>query len=779
MAKSGVEAKGRGSRAAVPRETKREEPDVGWGVLDEVGAIVSLAAAGFLLVSFVTYQRGDAGENFGGPVGYGLANVVVQALGLAAYLFAPCLLAVGWMLFRHSTREISTARAVGVAGFVLSLAVALGLLLPSADPVAAGGFIGGFLASLFTDGFGRAGAGLITAALLALSFLFATQLSFRAAAGAAVGAAGGALGSLRQRVRLRRAAVPEEREGPRLIGVPPPSRRPPERDKEPRRQADPVIVIERPAGATRRKPPKPQQGELRFSEDRAYQTPSLDFLDPAPRPVHGVDEDALRKSSEILEAKLGDFGIEGKVVQVLPGPVITTYEIEPAPGVKVSRIVTLADDLSMALRAQSIRILAPVPGKAVVGIEVANARRDRVCLRDVLDSDAFAHGESTLTMALGKDATGHPVSADLARMPHLLIAGATGAGKSVSLNAMIVSILYKASPRDVRFAMIDMKMLELSIYEDIPHLLVPVVTEPKKSVAVLKNLVIQMDERYQLLKEKGVRNIDSYNKLIGREEAERAAGVIELDEVVGDDDDGLEDDDVYTPPAAPRHQHMPKIVVIIDELADLMITAGRDIEEPITRLAQKARAAGIHLILATQRPSVDVITGLIKANFPARISFQVTSRVDSRTILDAIGAERLLGGGDMLYLPAGTARPQRLHGGFVSETEIHKIVEFIKRQGKPNYAFELLEDDEDEQEDGFEEDLSDDMYDQAVHVVTQSRIASISHLQRRLRVGYNRAARMIEKMEREGVVSSGVGGKPREVLVEALPGVDDENEGEE
>jgi len=782
VAKGGAEAKGRGAKAASKETKESQRGDASWGVLDEVGAIVSLAAAAFLLVSFVTYQRGNVGENFGGPVGYGLANVVVQALGLAAYLLAPCLLVVGWMLFRHSTREISLPRAIGVTVFILSLAVALGLALPAADPVEAGGFVGGFAARLLSDGFGRAGAALIIFSLLALSFLFATQISFRSAAGAAGGAAAGAVGSLRTRVQARRAArqVEEEREEPRLIGAANPRVAPRrEREKEvrePRRPADPLIIVERePTPSSRKKAIKGLQQELRFNDRSTYQTPPLDFLDAPVRTVQRVDEDALRKSSEILEAKLADFGIEGKVVAVLPGPVITTYEIEPAPGVKVSRIVTLADDLSMALRAASIRILAPIPGKAVVGIEVANARREKVWLRELLESDSFAQGESTLTISLGKDAAGVPVVADLARMPHLLIAGATGAGKSVSLNAMIVSVLYKASPRDVRFVMIDMKMLELSVYEEIPHLLVPVVTDPKKSVAVLKNLTMQMDERYQLLKEKGVRNIDSYNKLVEREEAERAAGVIELDDVVEDDEE-LDDDAGAGAPAGPRHQHMPKIVVIIDELADLMITAGRDIEEPITRLAQKARAAGIHLILATQRPSVDVITGLIKANFPARVSFQVTSRVDSRTILDTIGAERLLGGGDMLYLPAGTARAQRLHGGYVSETEIHKIVEFVKKQGRPTYALELLEDDEDEQGEGFEEDLNDEMYDQAVHVVTQSRIASISYLQRRLRVGYNRAARMIERMERDGIVTSGAGGKPREVLVEAMPGVDGEVE---
>ncbi|MGE5773647.1 MAG: DNA translocase FtsK, partial [Hyphomicrobiales bacterium] len=350
--------------------------------------------------------------------------------------------------------------------------------------------------------------------------------------------------------------------------------------------------------------------------------------------------------------------------------------------------------------------------------------------------------------------------ADLARMPHLLLAGATGTGKSVSINAMIMSILFKSSPRDVRFVMIDLKMLELSLYEDLPHLLVPVVTDPKKAVVVLKHLVREMDERYRVLKDMGVRHIDSYNRLVERDDDDRRAGVIELTEVVGDEE--------FPEGQRRTHERMPKIVVIVDELADLMMTVGRDVEESITRLAQKARASGIHLILATQRPSVDVITGLIKANFPARVSFQVTARVDSRTILDSIGAERLLGGGDMLYLPPGTARAQRLHGAFVSEAEIRKVTDFAKQQAKPQYALELLEDDEDEEATAQDDGYDDVMYDQAVRLVTESRQASISWVQRRLRVGYNRAARMIERMEREGVVSTSENGRPREVLAQRI-----------
>jgi S-DNA-T family DNA segregation ATPase FtsK/SpoIIIE len=487
------------------------------------------------------------------------------------------------------------------------------------------------------------------------------------------------------------------------------------------------------------------------------------------RNTQPIDEAALHASSRILETKLADFGVAGKVVAVRPGPVITTFEFEPAPGVKVSRIVNLADDLAMALRAASVRILAPIPGKPVVGVEVSNPKRETVFIREVLTSDGYKGGESKLTLALGKDTTGNVAVADLGRMPHLLIAGATGTGKSVSMNAMIMSILFKASPRDTRMIMIDPKMLELSTYEGIPHLLVPVVTDPKKAAAALANMVREMEDRYRLLHEKGVRNVDSYNRLIAQ--AREAAGEVEAAAATEDDDEEIAVATSHDATSARggQHRHLPRIVVIIDELADLMMTVGREIEESITRLAQKARAAGIHLILATQRPSVDVITGLIKANFPARISFQVTSGTNSRTILDCVGAERLLGEGDMLFLPPGTARVQRLHGAFVSDADVHKVVEFIKRQEQPRYEMELLEGgDDDEGGDPEDEDLSDEMYDMAVRLVTEHRQASISWLQRRLRVGYNRAARMIERMEREGVVSAASGAKGREVIARRI-----------
>jgi S-DNA-T family DNA segregation ATPase FtsK/SpoIIIE len=522
-------------------------------------------------------------------------------------------------------------------------------------------------------------------------------------------------------------------------------------------------VIVRPTREERTGKRKARQEELPFADDGRYQVPPTHLLDESVGADIEVDEEALHRSSQILESKLADFGISAKVIEVRPGPVITTFDVEPAPGVKVNRIVSLADDLAMALRVTGVRILAPVPGKAVVGIEVANPKRDTVVLRELIESDAYAKSRSLLSVSLGKDTAGQPTVGDLGKMPHLLVAGATGSGKSVCVNALVMSILHKASPRDVRFVMIDLKMLELSVYEDIPHLLVPVVTDPRIAVAVLHNIVEVMDDRYRLMKKSGVRNIDGYNKLVDENAGPAAQDVLELTELAPD----ASDDEVVTAPT--KLERLPKVVVIIDELADLMMTMGRKVEEPITRLAQKARAAGIHLILATQRPSVDVITGLIKANFPSRIAFQTTSRVDSRTIIDQIGAERLLGRGDMLYMPPGSAFIERLHGPLVTEEEIHKVVRYIKRQGKPQYAFDLLESADEEEDPSYEDDLSDVLYDQAVQMVTESRQASISWLQRRLRVGYNRAARMIERMEREGVVAPSDGSRPREVLAPPAP----------
>ncbi len=392
-------------------------------------------------------------------------------------------------------------------------------------------------------------------------------------------------------------------------------------------------------------------------------------MDPPEGEQFKIDKETLHANSLILQKKLEDFGVEGEVVAVRPGPVITMYEFKPAAGVKVRRIVMLADDLAMALRAVSVRILAPIPGESVVGIEIPNPRRETVYLREVIESESYRGTDSKITLALGKDIGGTPFATDLGRMPHLLVAGATGTGKSVSINAMILSILFKSSPQDVKFIMVDPKMLELTVYEDIPHLLVPVVTDPKKAAAALFWAMDEMDRRYRLMRDKGARNIDNYNRTLEREAGSKKS-VIDLIGAGSNRRDAGQIGGNLSQDAPLVHEKLPRIVIIIDELADLMMTVGRDIEEYITRLAQKARAAGIHLILATQRPSVDVITGLIKANFPARISFQVTSRVDSRTILDSMGGEKLLGNGDLLFLPPGTARLIRVHGAFVSDQEV-------------------------------------------------------------------------------------------------------------
>jgi len=720
-------------------------------LLNEVAGVVAVLAAVFSVISFYSYEPGQVAANFGGPIGYGLAMVFVQTLGLAAYALPLVLGSMGIQLIRSGLSEISLARGGAVLTVVLTTSVLFGLVLSGRPVVDAGGWFGGFAARVLNDTSGTVGAYVIAAGLFFLALMFLTRSSLRSGGVRLATRVGEARQSWKERnvahrdnVIVLKDVVNRKRDAAKEL-LP--------------RTGPPVIVLSERAVVEPSKKRKriSTQEVMSFVSESGYQSPPLSLLDTPRQIGNPIDEDALRKSSEVLEAKLANFDIDGRVEKVLPGPVITTFEITPAPGVKVARITALQDDLALALRATSVRILAPIPGKPVVGIEVANAKREKVFLKEILETDLYANSESFLTLALGKDSSGAPAVADLARMPHLLLAGATGTGKSVSLNAMIMSILCKASPRDVRFVMIDLKMLELSMYENMPHLLVPVVTDPKKAVLVLKNLCELMDERYRILRDKGVRNIDSYNRTLA-EEKESGGTVIELKEVVSEGE------------AVPleqefEHEHMPKIVVIIDELADLMITAGRHAEESITRLAQKARACGIHLILATQRPSVDVITGLIKANFPSRISFQVTSRVDSRTILDNIGAERLLGSGDMLYLPPGTARAQRLHGAYVSEAEIREVTNFIRGQGRPQYCMDLLEGGEDEESGGLpEDDFNDEMYDLAVKVVTETRQASISSVQRKLRIGYNRAARMIDRMEREGVVSASINGKPREVI---------------
>ena len=476
------------------------------------------------------------------------------------------------------------------------------------------------------------------------------------------------------------------------------------------------------------------------------QLPELDLLNAPFDAEEGQNDAELMEQARFLEQKLREFGVDGEVVQVSPGPIITMYEFAPAAGVKVNKIASLQDDLALVMRALSVRIVAPVPGKAVVGIEVPNVRRETISLRSLLDTEAFQGSSSKLSMVLGKDILGQPVITDLALIPHLLVAGATGSGKSVGLNSVICSLLFRATPAEVRLIMIDPKMLEFSIYDGIPHLLVPVVTDAKKAAVALRRVVAEMERRYQLLAAKGVRSIAQYNQKIRNEQASSYGG------------DGADAGNQQTPV-----EPLPYLVVVVDELSDLMMVSSREVEDSLMRIAQMARAAGIHLIVATQRPSVDVLTGVIKANFPARLSFQVTSKTDSRTILDANGAETLLGRGDMLFLAPGTSKPQRVHGAYVSEEEISRLVEAWKAIEQPQYNDSFLEPINERVDD--EESEYDEKYDEAVALVAHTGQASISMLQRRLRVGYNRAARMIEVMEKEGVVGPADGVKPREVLV--------------
>ena len=495
-----------------------------------------------------------------------------------------------------------------------------------------------------------------------------------------------------------------------------------------------------------------------FTELPDSKLPQVDLLDGAPVHQDSVAPDTLEMTSRLIEKKLKDFGVDVRVVAAAPGPVITRYEIEPATGVKGSQVVNLAKDLARSLSLVSIRVIETIPGKNFMALELPNAKRQSIRLSEILGSQVYHDARSLLTVGLGKDIVGKPVVADLARMPHVLVAGTTGSGKSVGINAMILSLLYKAEPKDVRLLMIDPKMLEMSVYEGIPHLLAPVVTDMKQAANGLNWCVAEMERRYKIMSKAGVRNVAGFNQKIEEAKA-RGEFIYNPFSLTPEDPEPLE--------------RLPYIVVVIDELADLMMVVGKKIEELIARLAQKARAAGIHLILATQRPSVDVITGLIKANIPTRISFQVSSKIDSRTILDQMGAESLLGMGDMLYLPSGTGLPVRVHGAFVSDDEVHRVVQYLKSQGEPNYVEGVLEGGTvDGEEGGFGEagdagGEKDPMYDQAVEVVLKNRKASISLVQRHLKIGYNRAARLVEDMEKAGLVSAMSGSGQREILVPA------------
>jgi len=736
------------------------------------GVVIGLSAL-LIALSLISYNANDRSfntpsgalntHNWGGLVGAFLADVLLQGLGLASYLLPVFLGMVAVQMFRTSYERIRLGKALSYEILLVSIGVILSVVIDTESARDAGGIVGGFLKeSVLVPLFGRLSTMLIACFTLLLSIMLMTQNSLVDIIGSTKKNLSEFKKSLLPALRNRLKELQEKKD-----------KRSGENTKKEKKDyiPPPIVVKNQPQNDLVGKQPakKPAQPEEQYKLPEVgagYKLPPSELLDPPEAEQFKIDKETLHANSLILRKKLADFGVEGEVVAVRPGPVITMYEFKPAPGVKVRRIVLLADDLAMALRAVSVRILAPIPGESVVGIEIPNPHRETVYLRQVIESDNYRGIDSKVTLALGKDIGGTPFATDLATMPHLLVAGATGTGKSVSINAMILSILFKSSPQDVKFIMVDPKMLELTVYEDIPHQLVPVVTDPKKAASALFWAMDEMDRRYRLMREKGARNIDGYNRTFEKD-AGRKKSVIDL----------IEAEPMEEPPVIGGslshdkplvHEKLPRIVIIIDELADLMMTVGRDIEEYITRLAQKARAAGIHLILATQRPSVDVITGLIKANFPARISFQVATRIDSRTILDSMGSEKLLGNGDLLFLPPGTARLTRVHGAFVSDQEVRRVTDFLKQQGRPNYRPEVLEAKKEIEAAAAADEEYDEMYDQAVAMVTETQQASISMIQRRLRVGYNRAARMVEQMERDGVVGPADGARPREVYARKI-----------
>jgi len=616
-------------------------------------------------------------------------------------------------------------------------------------PLAPGGMSGAILGNMLAHLFGYTGATLFLLALMAASFSLFTGLSWLRF----IDRLGGVIETCYLWGRNAWQTWQDKRIGAQAI-----SERIAVVEEEKKRVEDhQPIRIELPVAEVQRstRVDKEKQVAL-FSDIRDSTLPPLHLLDQPRHEVEVLSAGTLEYTSRLIERKLNDFGVEVKVVAAYPGPVITRYEIEPAVGVKGSQIINLVRDLARALSVVSIRMVETIPGKSYMALELPNPKRQMVLLSEILGSQVYADMGSVLAMAMGKDIAGKPVVADLAKMPHVLVAGTTGSGKSVGINAMILSILYKAAPEQVRMLLIDPKMLELSVYEGIPHLLAPVITDMRQAASGLNWCVQEMEKRYKLMSHFGVRNIAGYNQKF-REAVKEGKPLTNPFTLTPDNPEALEE--------------MYLIVVFIDELADLMMVVGKKVEELIARLAQKARASGIHLVLATQRPSVDVITGLIKANVPTRVAFQVSSKIDSRTILDQMGAEALLGQGDMLYLPPGTGYPQRVHGAFVSDQEVHRVIEHLKSHGEANYIEGVLTSME-EQGDGGELDggadaEADPLYDQAVAVVLKSRRASISFVQRDLRIGYNRAARLIEQMEKAGIVTPMQNNGNREVLAPA------------
>jgi S-DNA-T family DNA segregation ATPase FtsK/SpoIIIE len=722
--------------AAAPRAAavrpKRRRPSDPQRWVREARGIVAIVLAGFALVSLAVFDPALPPAEQGspvGPVGWWLGWALFRALGYAGFLVP--LLVGAWGVAAFARPRVAKGW-VPLVGLGLLLVAAAGILQQAADTfaaarvtrggiVATGGWLGWTLATALDATLGRVGSWLLLLAALPVGVLLVTQASYAAIARLSAAR----LAKLR---RARRAVRPA---GPRVeLDTGLAALALPEAGETAAELPLPVVV----------EPAKPrgrlmEQG-LAWQETfdfgrggaQSFQLPPVGLLKPPPAEELRRTQKELQDNAEVLRRKLQDFEVDGRIVQVSPGPIITSYEFEPAPGIKVSQVVNLCDDLALALKAASVRIVGPIPGRGTVAIEVPNDDHAMVYLREIFVSPEFAESKGKLPLALGKDVQGQPVVADLTAMPHLLIAGATGSGKSVGLNTMICSILYKATPADVRFLMIDPKRLELSCYEGIPHLLAPVVTDAKEAAARLRWIVGKMDERYKTLQHKQVRNIEGYNR------------------------------------AVPAEERLPYWVVVVDELADLMMVSAGEVQTSLVRLAQIARAVGIHLIIATQRPSVDVVTGLIKANFPTRIAFQVASKVDSRTVLDGNGAEQLLGRGDMIYVPPGANKQMRVHGAWVADDEVKAVCEFLRKQGTAVYEEVVLPGDGGAGEggDGAERD---DLYWNCVRLVIGQRQGSISFLQRRMSLGYPKAARFIDMMEQDRIIGPGQGAKPREILV--------------
>ncbi len=745
--------------------------------------IAIAAVALVLLTALATYSPGDPGFSFTGsgtvqnrigPFGAWLADVLFFLFGRPAFLFPLMLGSAAVALHRVSGGDEPRSRAnsaVRACGFLLVLVTSCALATlhwaPRSLPQSAGGVIGSLVGGGLGASLGFLGATLALLAAFMAGVSLAFGVSWFTIMDRVGAAAWGAIGWIRARsLAARDAAEGRERKQARKETV--------ETDqKKAALRTKPRIEQPAPRVEKSERVEKERQVPL-FETVKSGELPPLKLLDDPPQHAESYSPEALEAMSRLVELKLKDFGVEVEVVAVQPGPVVTRFELRPAPGVKVSQISSLAKDLARALSAISVRVVEVIPGKSVMGLEIPNEKRELVTLGEIIKSKAYDELGSPLTLALGKDIGGQPIVADLARMPHLLIAGTTGSGKSVAINAMVLSLLYKATAEHVRLVMIDPKMLELSVYEGIPHLLAPVVTDMKQAANALRWSVAEMERRYQLMAALGVRNIAGFNKRV--KEAIDAGKPIRDPVMLAKAANDPTIDQSQIQDLAP----LPYIVVIIDELADLMLIVGKKVEELITRLAQKARASGIHLVLATQRPSVDVITGLIKANIPCRIAFQVSAKVDSRTILDQSGAESLLGHGDMLYLPSGTALPNRVHGAFVSDQEVQRVVEALKKSAPPVYVDEVLSgpsspipglagEEGDGEGGGTADAEADPLYDEAVKIVTTERKPSISYVQRRLKIGYNRAARLLEAMESAGIVGPLQSNGAREVLAPAPP----------